>query len=158
MNDETVEGEASMSIADLYKAIKMAKKRPRAVAVSSETWSSLKKAGVIHMKAGHGLGVFHEREKLPVLQGDIVIIVNPALDIEKKHFFLSLDGEGSAPAAAKEAPAGKPERRHANDRRKGPRRRTVHLGRDERRKTGRDRRTGPRRGKGAFTIERFKDE
>ena len=135
-----------MSIADLYRAIKLAKRRPKVVAVSSDTWASLKKAGVIEMKAGHSLGLFRDSEKFPVLQGDICVIVNPALDAEKKAFQMPPDGD--APSAARQhapPPPDKPERRKPSERRKAPRRRSVHLGLQERRKAS-DRRKGPRRG------------
>lgn len=104
-----------MSIADLYRAVKLAKKRPKVIAVSSETWATLKKAGVIEMKAHHPFAMFKEAEKFPAMQGDIFIVVNPALDAEKKAFAMPMD--------AGEVRAEKQERRRGADRRKGPRRR-----------------------------------
>ena len=135
-----------MSMADLYRAIKVAKRKPKIVAVSSDTWASLKKAGVIEMKTGHGQGLFRDSEKFPVLQGDICVIINPALDAEKKAFLMPPDADGYALAHTQAPPPpDKPERRKPSERRKAPRRRNVHLGREERR-TASDRRRGPRRG------------
>ena len=106
-----------MSIADLYRVIKIAKKRPKYIAVSTEMWATLKKADVIEMKTGHALGLFKEGEKFPVLQRDITIFINPALDAEKRAFCM--------PPDISEVRAEKQERRHSADRRKSPRRRAA---------------------------------
>jgi hypothetical protein len=141
-----------MSIADLYKAIKLAKRRPKAIAVSTDTWNSLKKAGVVEMKTGHSIPGFRDGDKFPVLMNDICIFINPALDAEKKSFLMPPDEGGThvahAPSHSHAPPEGKPERRKPSERRKGARRRTVHIGRDERRAHP-DRRKGSRRGSGS---------
>ncbi len=129
-----------MSLADLYRAIKTAKKRPRAIAVSTETWNSLKKAGVVEMVTGHSLVLFRKNDKFPVLQGDITILVNPALDIEKKAFVLPSETEEAAPLPAVKAA----ERRRSADRRKGPRRKMYGI-KDAERRHRPERRRGPRR-------------
>lgn len=136
-----------MSLADLYKALKIAKKRPKVVLVSLETWNSLKKAGVIEMRTGHALQGFFESQKFPVLQKDICVVVNPALDEEKLPFLMPPDtAETSAAVTALAKAVVKEERRRtAVERRKGPRRRNVHLGLEEQRKS-KDRRKSPRRG------------
>lgn len=137
-----------MSLADLYRLIKTAKKRPKYIAVSTEIWNSLRKAGVIEMKTSHGFAFFRDTDKFPMLQGDICVLVNPALDVEKLSFVMPLEVERVIAAAT---PAALPdeveeERRRPTDRRKGPRRKSIHLGREENRKSGPDRRKGPRRG------------
>ena len=77
-----------LSLADLYKAIKDSKERPKGIAVSTEMWNLLKKAGVIEMKTGFGWGLFKTSHKFPTFQGDISIVVNPSLDLEKKGFLV----------------------------------------------------------------------
>lgn len=72
------------SLAELYKAIKDAKERPKGIAVSTETWATLKKVGVIEMNPGYSWGLFKTSHKFPTFQGDISIVINPALDGETK--------------------------------------------------------------------------
>jgi hypothetical protein len=102
------------SLAELYKAIKIARKRPKGISVSSDMYVALRKAGVLEMKAGYGWGLFSTSEKFPVFQGDIFILINPALDGETKKFLL--------PVGLEEGRTGAQERRRAADRRRSPRR------------------------------------
>jgi hypothetical protein len=92
------------NLLELYRAIKFARPRPKCIAVSAEMWETLKKAGVIQMKTGHAWSLFKDSQRFPTIHGDIPVIVNPALDLEKKPFVLSDTGE-EAPAA----PEGEPQ-------------------------------------------------
>jgi hypothetical protein len=102
------------TIVELYAAIKGAKKRPKGVAVSTDLYATLKKAGVIEMKTGFASGLFKTTDKFPAFQGDIFVVINPALDGEPKTFLM--------PADYAEVRVGAQERRRAADRRKTPRR------------------------------------
>jgi hypothetical protein len=51
--------EVMANLMELYKAIKTAKDKPKGIAVSTEMWALLKKAGVIEMKPGYGWGLFN---------------------------------------------------------------------------------------------------
>jgi hypothetical protein len=106
-----------MSLMDLYRAIKTARKKPKGIAVSTEMWNTLKKAGVLEMKSGYNWGLFKAGEKFPFFQGDISIIINPALDADKIPFLMPADSHLG------EIRSEHQERRKAPDRRKGPRRR-----------------------------------
>jgi hypothetical protein len=101
------------TMAELYAALKHLKKKPKAIAVSTDMWATLKKAGVVEF-AACPLPPFRASDKFPVFQGSIAIIVNPALDGQPKTFLL--------PGDMPEVRVGAQERRKPSDRRQKDRR------------------------------------
>lgn len=78
-------------IDELNAAITAAKKRPKGIAVSSDTWRALAERNLVKMKTGYAWGLFETHHKFPAYQENIYVFINPALDESGDNFLLPPD-------------------------------------------------------------------